>query len=253
MNTNTKDLNPNGDGDIQPDTDPAGTTNNADAQDKSEAPETNQSKPAISEARLRANRENAQKSTGPRTARGKKFSSRNAVKHGLLLKRLLFSDEGEPIHEELHELYDRLHEKYGKADIRTQLLVEGLVVEHWRQRMALEAEMDFLKRADWHFCPQGNMPNLQRYRTASQHTLLKNLELLDETAQSLPDADENGSEAEGVAPASQTENPRPAPAPRSGRNVVAVAQNRPKGSSRSQTKVASSGDATPADEHDEAA
>src|SRR5579883_405567 len=40
-----------------------------------------ESKP-ISEKRLAANRENAKKSTGPRTQEGKSRSSRNAVKHG---------------------------------------------------------------------------------------------------------------------------------------------------------------------------
>jgi hypothetical protein len=39
------------------------------------------SKP-ISEKRLAANRENAKRSTGPRTTEGKARSSRNAVKHG---------------------------------------------------------------------------------------------------------------------------------------------------------------------------
>src|SRR3569623_47950 len=39
------------------------------------------SKP-ISEKRLAANRENAKRSTGPRTQAGKERSSRNAVKHG---------------------------------------------------------------------------------------------------------------------------------------------------------------------------
>src|SRR4051812_40816467 len=38
---------------------------------------------AISEKKLRANRENAKKSTGPKTVEGKNISKRNALKHGL--------------------------------------------------------------------------------------------------------------------------------------------------------------------------
>ena len=180
---NTENLNPNGDGNSQPDTDTTNTTPNSNSLDKSDGSETNPSKPSISEARLRANRQNAQKSTGPKTARGKGYSRRNAVKHGLLSKRLLFSDEGKPIDEELHQFWESLHDKYGDGDVRTNLLVEGLVVEYWRQRQALGIELycfQSLRSAEWHFSSQGSMPNVQRYRTASQHALLKHLELLDE-------------------------------------------------------------------------
>ena len=45
-------------------------------------------KKPISEARLRANRANAQKSTGPRTPAGKQRSSRNALVHGLTAQSL---------------------------------------------------------------------------------------------------------------------------------------------------------------------
>src|SRR3954468_19256610 len=38
---------------------------------------------ATSDARIQANRRNAQKSTGPKTASGKEQSRRNALKHGL--------------------------------------------------------------------------------------------------------------------------------------------------------------------------
>lgn len=39
----------------------------------------------ISERKLKANRENAKKSTGPRTARGKAFSRWNSVEHGFFV------------------------------------------------------------------------------------------------------------------------------------------------------------------------
>ena len=41
----------------------------------------------ISRARLRANRQNAKKSTGPRSAAGKLKSSRNAIKHSLTAEK----------------------------------------------------------------------------------------------------------------------------------------------------------------------
>src|SRR5580658_495496 len=48
---------------------------------------------AISEAKLEANRRNATRSTGPRTGRGKKVSSLNAVTHGLRAENLIMLDE----------------------------------------------------------------------------------------------------------------------------------------------------------------
>ncbi len=40
------------------------------------------------DAKTRANRENAEKSTGPRTPAGREASSKNAVKHGLFVEDL---------------------------------------------------------------------------------------------------------------------------------------------------------------------
>lgn len=44
-------------------------------------------------AQIDANRRNAQRSTGPRTAQGKAASSRNATTFGLFSKHLLLPDE----------------------------------------------------------------------------------------------------------------------------------------------------------------
>ena len=46
-----------------------------------------------SQARIDANRRNAKKSTGPRTAEGKKRSCLNAVTHGLRAETLVLGDE----------------------------------------------------------------------------------------------------------------------------------------------------------------
>jgi hypothetical protein len=197
---NNENLQQNGDGSSKPDTDNINinnhqpTNNHSDPVGKVAGSQTSQPKKVISDARLRANRQNSKKSTGPKTPRGKQYSRRNAVKHGLLQKRLLFSDDGEPINAELHDLYDNLHERYGKGDIRTDLLVESLVVEYWRQCIALNVEVECFKRASWHFSPQGNMPNILRYRTASQRAFLKNLELLDQLPPPKLEAEEEEAE-----------------------------------------------------------
>jgi len=51
------------------------------------SPPTALEQPPISDRRLAANRANAQRSTGPRSARGKARSAMNAMKHGVLARR----------------------------------------------------------------------------------------------------------------------------------------------------------------------
>lgn len=52
----------------------------------------------VSERKLKANRENAKKSTGPRTSRGKAYSRRNARKHGLFIRdKQEFFVAGDPL------------------------------------------------------------------------------------------------------------------------------------------------------------
>ena len=47
----------------------------------------------VSARKRRANRRNAQKSTGPRTPQGKATSSRNAITHGIFCRDLLLKGE----------------------------------------------------------------------------------------------------------------------------------------------------------------
>ena len=62
----------------------------------------------VSERKLAANRQNAKRSTGPRTVQGKARSRFNALKHGFLAKQIMFSPDGKLLDEGLHELFESL-------------------------------------------------------------------------------------------------------------------------------------------------
>src|SRR5690606_36941793 len=61
----------------------------------------------VSEARRAANRANAQKSTGPKTAAGKQAVRLNAVKHGLCAASTVLKDEDAAAFDRLHADYAR--------------------------------------------------------------------------------------------------------------------------------------------------
>src|SRR5918999_819432 len=64
---------------------------------------------ATSQKRIEANRANARRSTGPRTARGKRASSRNALAHGLTSRAaLLPGDDPEEYRRFVHSMLREL-------------------------------------------------------------------------------------------------------------------------------------------------
>jgi len=64
----------------------------------------------VSERKLQANRENAKKSTGPKTSRGKAYSRKNSLKHGLFLSDLdELMEEEDP--REFDAFYRRLRDE----------------------------------------------------------------------------------------------------------------------------------------------
>jgi hypothetical protein len=66
----------------------------------------------VSERKLKANKENAKKSTGPKTSRGKANSRRNALKHGLFARQFMdFVAHGEDP-EEYKKLLSGLRAQY---------------------------------------------------------------------------------------------------------------------------------------------
>ncbi len=85
------------------------------------------------EAKINANRENAEKSTGPRTAEGKTVVSQNAVKHGLFADATVVNGESQAE-------YDLCRDTF-LAEIRPVGAIECMLVERfvslsWRLRRA---------------------------------------------------------------------------------------------------------------------
>jgi hypothetical protein len=98
-------------------------------------------KRSVSERKLRANRNNALRSTGPKTAQGKQHSSRNAVKHGILAREVLITaGEGKENSEDFATLLQGLQEHYKPSGIVEEMLVETMATSWWRQARTLRAE-----------------------------------------------------------------------------------------------------------------
>lgn len=82
-----------------------------------------------SDAQISANRLNAQKSTGPRSAVGKAKSSRNATTHGLTARAVLISGESP---EEFAALREQLIVECDPVSVIDWQLVEKLACDFWR-------------------------------------------------------------------------------------------------------------------------
>jgi hypothetical protein len=54
-------------------------------------PETQTPKPPVSESKILANQKNSLRSTGPKTLRGKRAVSRNAIKHGIFAREVVIT------------------------------------------------------------------------------------------------------------------------------------------------------------------
>jgi len=101
----------------------------------------------VSEAKLRANRQNAQKSTGPRTKAGKGRSAKNAIKHSLLSSDLVVPGESE---KEYRALYSALEQDWQPTETTEQILVSIMAECLWRSRRAQRCEKGEILRFKRH-------------------------------------------------------------------------------------------------------
>lgn len=95
----------------------------------------------VTEKQLEANRNNAKKSTGPRTERGKKISRLNSVKHGILASNLLVT-EGlcKEDQDKFWKLLASLCDEWHPLGLMEELYVQQVGCCFWRLGRVLRAE-----------------------------------------------------------------------------------------------------------------
>lgn len=103
-----------------------------------------------SDKQLKANQENAQLSTGPKTEAGKAVVSQNAKKHGILSNELVISTpELQECQEDYDQLLGALNNDYSPVGTVEEILVERIAISYWRLRRVLRAEKgEIRKRSD---------------------------------------------------------------------------------------------------------
>lgn len=113
------------------------------------------SKPPVSERQATANRANAQRSTGPRTPKGKAASSLNALRHGILARAAFnVTIEGKERRAEFDALVAGFAQEYQPQTMSEHLMVQQLAGCYWR----LAKVWTFEQEAAWRGWAGYSMP-----------------------------------------------------------------------------------------------
>ncbi len=95
---------------------------------------------------LHANRQNALKSTGPKTPEGKSTASQNSFKHGLLTSQNIIKGESQAEFD-LHR--DQIYEEYEPVGPIEKHLVQRIITLTWRLKRAIRAQTAALNSLDY--------------------------------------------------------------------------------------------------------
>jgi hypothetical protein len=131
---------------------------------------------ALSERKIQANRQNAQRSTGPKTTEGKARSSQNAVSHGIFAKQFLREAAPETV-EEIAALAEGIREHYQPVGMLEKLLVEKIVIEASRYGRILGLEQQELARKYAFF--NAAIDRVGRYASSTSRALFRAIEELE--------------------------------------------------------------------------
>lgn len=95
-----------------------------------------------SQRKIEANRRNSRFSTGPRTPEGKKFSSRNSTKHGILARDAVIEyGPGRENAEDFERLHAALLEEWQPTSDAQRIVVQELADTMWRLRRVVRHEV----------------------------------------------------------------------------------------------------------------
>ncbi|MBV8865569.1 MAG: hypothetical protein JO210_09275, partial [Acidobacteriaceae bacterium] len=94
-------------------------------------------RPALSPARLAANRANAQLSTGPKTAEGRAVVSQNRWRHGLTGSFMLLPWERS---EDFQQLAADLRSEHQPSTPTEKLLIDNMAQHHWLMQRAISLQ-----------------------------------------------------------------------------------------------------------------
>ena len=146
----------------------------ADDEGGAQAPSTSAKKP-VSSRKQAANRANAQKSTGPKTALGKSYSRVNALRHGMLANATLFTSDHRVKDPKLKEFYDQLCEENYGDDMYTRFLNEDVLIAYAGYLRGLECEEEAAAAGKWNVVGH---QTLARYVTRHRNTLHQGFKIL---------------------------------------------------------------------------
>jgi len=130
-------------------------------------------------AQIAANRRNALKSTGPRTAAGKAASSRNALRHGLTARAAVVLDEDA---QDFDRFRAELLTALAPRDAREELLADAAADAAWRLRRSVRAEAAHFDRAgrlDLGLAQHRELMTLLRYEATANRAFHRALALLE--------------------------------------------------------------------------
>jgi len=153
----------------------------------SEQPPTPKRRRAATPAQIRANRSNAKKSTGPRTAAGKAICSQNALRHGFTGGFRMMGPEDR---REFDQLVAQLHADLKPTTVLEAMLLERMAQHHWVVQRSIRYQNNCVEES---FFIAENFNVLLRYHTTHErafsraladHLKLRNQRLKEEKSNS---------------------------------------------------------------------